>query len=232
MLLRVGPEVHDRRAEQTFADDADPSRTSAARVLLVEDHLLDERCARARRTRPANRDRSSCRARAPVPTASRSSNSSCSSPGPPRPRTTANRPSRRSVSHARASARKRSWSAVKRRSIGRRGTLSLMEPKGTAVVTGASRGIGRAVAIELAARGFDTVATMRNPADGADLVDVEGMRVERLDVTDPASISLPGRPAGAREQRRCRERQPAARVHARRRRGSGCSRRTCSGSSR
>jgi NAD(P)-dependent dehydrogenase (short-subunit alcohol dehydrogenase family) len=63
-----------------------------------------------------------------------------------------------------------------------------MEPKGTAVVTGASRGIGRAVAIELAARGFDTVATMRDPADGADLT---GLRVERLDVTDPSSIELP-----------------------------------------
>jgi NAD(P)-dependent dehydrogenase (short-subunit alcohol dehydrogenase family) len=63
-----------------------------------------------------------------------------------------------------------------------------MEPKGTAVVTGASRGIGRAVAIELAARGFDTVATMRDPAAGADLT---GMRVERLDVTDPSSIALP-----------------------------------------
>jgi NAD(P)-dependent dehydrogenase (short-subunit alcohol dehydrogenase family) len=55
-------------------------------------------------------------------------------------------------------------------------------------VTGASRGIGRAVAIELARRGFDTVATMRDPADGADL---SGMRVQRLDVTDPASIDLP-----------------------------------------
>jgi NAD(P)-dependent dehydrogenase (short-subunit alcohol dehydrogenase family) len=63
-----------------------------------------------------------------------------------------------------------------------------MEPKGTAVVTGASRGIGRAVAVELAARGFDTVATMRDPGDGADLT---GMRVERLDVTDPSSITLP-----------------------------------------
>ncbi len=63
-----------------------------------------------------------------------------------------------------------------------------MEAKGTAVVTGASRGIGRAVAIELAARGFDTVATMRNPSDGADLA---GVQVERLDVTDPATITLP-----------------------------------------
>jgi NAD(P)-dependent dehydrogenase (short-subunit alcohol dehydrogenase family) len=59
---------------------------------------------------------------------------------------------------------------------------------GLAVVTGASRGIGRAVAVELAARGFDVVATMRNPADGAGL---EGVRVERLDVNDPASITLP-----------------------------------------
>jgi NAD(P)-dependent dehydrogenase (short-subunit alcohol dehydrogenase family) len=63
-----------------------------------------------------------------------------------------------------------------------------MEPKGTAVVTGASRGIGRAVAIELAARGFDTVATMRDPADGKDLT---GVQVQRLDVTDPATIDLP-----------------------------------------
>jgi NAD(P)-dependent dehydrogenase (short-subunit alcohol dehydrogenase family) len=63
-----------------------------------------------------------------------------------------------------------------------------MEPSGLAVVTGASRGIGRAVAIELAARGFDTVATMRNVEDGKGL---DGMRVERLDVTDPSSINLP-----------------------------------------
>jgi len=60
--------------------------------------------------------------------------------------------------------------------------------EGLAVVTGASRGIGRAVAMELAARGFDTVATMRDPADGAGL---SGMRVERLDVTDPSTIRLP-----------------------------------------
>jgi NAD(P)-dependent dehydrogenase (short-subunit alcohol dehydrogenase family) len=66
-----------------------------------------------------------------------------------------------------------------------------MEPSGTAVVTGASRGIGRAVAIELAARGFDTVASMRDTADGEGLLGPSGIRVERLDVTDPSSIALP-----------------------------------------
>ena len=63
-----------------------------------------------------------------------------------------------------------------------------MEERGTAVVTGASRGIGRAVAIELASRGYDVVATMRDVRAGADL---QGVRVERLDVTEPASIALP-----------------------------------------
>lgn len=73
-----------------------------------------------------------------------------------------------------------------------------MDAKGVAVVTGASRGIGRAVALELAKRGFDTVATMRDPNAGVTLVEearankVAGsLAVERLDVTDPATISLP-----------------------------------------
>ncbi len=44
-----------------------------------------------------------------------------------------------------------------------------MDASGIAVVTGASRGLGRAIALELAARGFDVVATMRDTAAGADL---------------------------------------------------------------
>jgi NAD(P)-dependent dehydrogenase (short-subunit alcohol dehydrogenase family) len=67
----------------------------------------------------------------------------------------------------------------------------LVDARGTAVVTGASRGIGRSVALELAARGFDVVATMRDPDDGADLVGRPGLRVQRLDVTRPDTIELP-----------------------------------------
>lgn len=71
-----------------------------------------------------------------------------------------------------------------------------MDAEGTAVVTGASRGIGRAVALELANRGFDVVATMRDPAAGASLAEearAAGGRLEvsALDVTDHDSIQLP-----------------------------------------
>ncbi|MBV8462790.1 MAG: SDR family NAD(P)-dependent oxidoreductase [Acidimicrobiales bacterium] len=68
-----------------------------------------------------------------------------------------------------------------------------MEVSGSAVVTGASRGIGRAVALELADRGFEVVATMRDPAAGEGLAGETGgnLRVARLDVRDPATYDLP-----------------------------------------
>jgi NAD(P)-dependent dehydrogenase (short-subunit alcohol dehydrogenase family) len=68
-----------------------------------------------------------------------------------------------------------------------------MDIHGSALVTGASRGIGRAVALELAHRGFDTVATMRDPGAGAAMAgETEGnLQVRRLDVTDPATFDLP-----------------------------------------
>ncbi len=69
-----------------------------------------------------------------------------------------------------------------------------MDIHGSALVTGASRGIGRAVAIELANRGFDTVATMRDPAAGATMAaETEGrLSVRRLDVTDSSTFEIPG----------------------------------------
>jgi NAD(P)-dependent dehydrogenase (short-subunit alcohol dehydrogenase family) len=71
-----------------------------------------------------------------------------------------------------------------------------MKPAGIAAVTGASRGIGRAVAIELARRGFDVVATMRDAAAGAGLSDEAHesggrLQVQALDVTQPDTIRLP-----------------------------------------
>jgi NAD(P)-dependent dehydrogenase (short-subunit alcohol dehydrogenase family) len=66
-----------------------------------------------------------------------------------------------------------------------------MLPSGTALVTGASRGIGRAVTVELARRGFEVVAGMRRVADGADLADDPRIEVVRLDVTDPSTYALP-----------------------------------------
>jgi len=71
-----------------------------------------------------------------------------------------------------------------------------MDASGIALVTGASRGIGRAVALELARRGFEVVATMRDPAAGAALTAEAAaaggsLRVARLDVTDPETIVVP-----------------------------------------
>jgi NAD(P)-dependent dehydrogenase (short-subunit alcohol dehydrogenase family) len=67
---------------------------------------------------------------------------------------------------------------------------------GIAVVTGASRGIGRAVAIELAGRGLEVVATMRDPVAGGSLLaeaEAAGLavRVERLDVRRADEFAVP-----------------------------------------
>jgi NAD(P)-dependent dehydrogenase (short-subunit alcohol dehydrogenase family) len=68
-----------------------------------------------------------------------------------------------------------------------------MEIKGSALVTGASRGIGRAIAIELADRGFNTIATMRDPQAGSGLAaETRGrVTVQQLDVTDPGRFTFP-----------------------------------------
>jgi NAD(P)-dependent dehydrogenase (short-subunit alcohol dehydrogenase family) len=71
-----------------------------------------------------------------------------------------------------------------------------VKPEGVAAVTGAGRGLGRAIALELAARGFDVLATMRRPEAGKDLPDAAAdlpgsIRVARLDVTDLGGFSFP-----------------------------------------
>jgi NADP-dependent 3-hydroxy acid dehydrogenase YdfG len=59
---------------------------------------------------------------------------------------------------------------------------------GTAVVTGASSGIGMATARRLAAEGFDVVVGARRQPRLAALADEIGARAIRLDVTDPTSV--------------------------------------------
>lgn len=58
----------------------------------------------------------------------------------------------------------------------------------TVLITGASSGIGKASAALFADRGWDVVATMRNPDDGADLAGRDTVLVTRLDLLDSASI--------------------------------------------
>jgi NAD(P)-dependent dehydrogenase (short-subunit alcohol dehydrogenase family) len=63
-----------------------------------------------------------------------------------------------------------------------------VKPEGLALVTGAGRGLGRALALELARRGFEVLATMRDVRAGAGLAAAAGdaagrLRIEALDVT-------------------------------------------------
>lgn len=65
-----------------------------------------------------------------------------------------------------------------------------MAERGTVVVTGASSGIGEACARRLAAIGFDVLAGVRNPDDGARLErEIPGVTSLILDVTDADSIA-------------------------------------------
>jgi len=60
----------------------------------------------------------------------------------------------------------------------------------TVLITGASTGMGEAITFEYATRGWNVVATMRNPAKANPaFADLANVLVTSLDVTDTASIS-------------------------------------------
>jgi NAD(P)-dependent dehydrogenase (short-subunit alcohol dehydrogenase family) len=59
---------------------------------------------------------------------------------------------------------------------------------GTVLITGCSSGYGKAAAKLFASRGWNVIATMRNPDDGRRLTDLNNILVLRLDVQDRDSI--------------------------------------------
>lgn len=67
----------------------------------------------------------------------------------------------------------------------------MAKKRGMALVTGASTGIGRATALELAEQGFEVFGTVRRKADGERLSESSGGGVTplTLDVTKPRTIS-------------------------------------------
>lgn len=71
-----------------------------------------------------------------------------------------------------------------------------MDAYGTALVTGASRGIGRAVALELGRRGFAVIATVRSSETGEALVteaatDGITLSAQTLELTNVGTLALP-----------------------------------------
>ncbi len=59
----------------------------------------------------------------------------------------------------------------------------------TILITGASTGLGRATAQLFAAKGWNVIATMRNPGKETELDKIGGVTVLPLDVTNPAQIA-------------------------------------------
>lgn len=64
-----------------------------------------------------------------------------------------------------------------------------MPPRQVVLITGCSSGIGRATALEAAARGHNVFATARDESSISDLSSVDRIRTLRVDVTEPDSIT-------------------------------------------
>jgi NAD(P)-dependent dehydrogenase (short-subunit alcohol dehydrogenase family) len=59
-------------------------------------------------------------------------------------------------------------------------------PTPTALLVGASRGLGRAMAVELLGRGWDVIGTVRDPKN---YEPVDGVQIEQLDINEPAQLA-------------------------------------------
>src|SRR5439155_16356876 len=70
--------------------------------------------------------------------------------------------------------------------------LSMDLSTSTVLVTGANRGLGRALAAELLSRGATVYAGARNP----DKVDLPGAKPIALDITDPGSVAAAAQATG------------------------------------
>lgn len=66
--------------------------------------------------------------------------------------------------------------------------VSAAAPPSTVLITGANRGIGLEYARQFAAKGYDVIGTVRDPADAKELAAVTD-RVELLDVVDVTSVA-------------------------------------------
>ena len=70
----------------------------------------------------------------------------------------------------------------------------------TVLITGANRGLGFAFAQKYVARGWNVIATARNPEGASELKTLASknsrLRIEQLDVTDPASVNALGQRLG------------------------------------
>ncbi len=70
---------------------------------------------------------------------------------------------------------------------------------GRALVTGASRGIGRALAAALAGRGWEVIGTCREPRKIAPADCIDGVRYESLDLSNGESVEALARTVGGVE---------------------------------